>query len=59
MLLSMIEAAKEEILSSFPMWYADPASAACTFNLEKPHQGSRPKILHCIRASRGLTPQVR
>jgi RHS repeat-associated protein len=31
--------AKEEILSSFPMWCADPASAACTFNVEKPHQG--------------------
>ena len=39
----MIEAAKEEILSPFPMWCADPASAACTFNVEKPHQGVSPQ----------------
>jgi RHS repeat-associated protein len=39
MLLTMIEAAKEEIPSSFPLWCADPASAACMVNAEKPHQG--------------------
>lgn len=35
----MIEAAKEEISSSFLAWCADPASAARMVNAEKPHQG--------------------
>ena len=39
MLLTMIEAAKEEILSSFPLCCADPTLAARRVNLEKPHQG--------------------
>jgi RHS repeat-associated protein len=43
MLLSMIEAAKEEIPSSFLAWCADPASAACMVNLEKAHQGIAPE----------------
>jgi RHS repeat-associated protein len=43
MLLSMIEAAKEEIPSSFIAWCADPASAARMVNLEKSHQGIAPE----------------
>jgi len=43
MLPSMIEAAKEEIPSSFPLWCADSASAASLVNLEKPHQGVAPE----------------
>src|SRR5579863_5501992 len=43
MLLSMIEAAKEEIPSSFLAWCADPASAARMVNLEKSHQGIAPE----------------
>ena len=39
----MIEAAKEEIPSSFPLWCADSASAASLVNLEKPHQGIAPE----------------
>ena len=35
--------AKEEILSPFPLCCADPASAVCTFNVEKPHQGVAPQ----------------
>src|SRR5207253_3056420 len=42
MLLSMIEAAKGEIPSSFLAWCADPASAARMVNAEKPHQGIAP-----------------
>jgi RHS repeat-associated protein len=45
MLLSMIEAAKEEMHSSFPKWCADPALAARMVNLEKPHQGVAPQNL--------------
>jgi RHS repeat-associated protein len=43
MLPSMIEAAKEGIPSSFPLWCADSASAASLVNLEKPHQGIAPE----------------
>lgn len=43
MLLTMIEAAKEEISSSFLAWCADPASAARMVNTEKPHQGVAPQ----------------
>src|SRR6185312_15789920 len=43
MLLFMIEAAKEEIPSSFLAWCADPASAARMVNLEKSHQGIAPE----------------
>jgi len=52
MLLSMIEAAKEEMHSSFPMWCADPALAARMVNLEKPHQGVAPQNL---RLHQGIT----
>jgi RHS repeat-associated protein len=45
MLLSMIEAAKEEIFPSFPAWCADPASAARMVNPEKSHQGVAPQNL--------------
>lgn len=39
----MIEAAKEEIPSSFLAWCADPASAARMVNAEKPHRGIVPE----------------